>query len=121
MAQTASEQSTALLGAEIDLRALTPASVDSEGSQTPPRCSRASPDLAAALHQAPTELKRQVFDAFCLQITYDKPSRRIEISATITQAIADTLENAKDLPQEVSSVAQRDIAGAGFEPATFGL
>ena len=47
--------------------------------------------------------------------------QRIEISATITEAIADTLENAKDLPQEVSSVAQRDIAGAGFEPATFGL
>ena len=79
------------------------------------------PDLAAALHQAPTELKRQVFEAFGLQIVYDKPSRRIEISATITEAIADTLENAKDLPQEVSSVAQRDIAGAGFEPATFGL
>ena len=48
----------------------------------------------------------------------DKPSRRIEISATITQAIADTLENAKDLPQEVSSVAQRDIAGARFVPSS---
>ena len=47
--------------------------------------------------------------------------RRIEISATITEAIADALENAKDLPQEVSSVAQRVIAGAGFEPETFGL
>ena len=79
------------------------------------------PDLADALRNAPTELKRQVFEAFCLQITYDKPNRRIEISATITEAIADALQNAKDLPQEVSSVAQRDIAGAGFEPATFGL
>ena len=69
----------------------------------------------------PPSAQRQVFDAFCLQITYDKPNRRIEISATITEAIADALENAKDLPQEVSSVAQRDIAGAGFEPATFGL
>ncbi len=51
----------------------------------------------------------------------DKLNRRIEISATITEAIADALENARDLPEEVSSVAQRDIAGAGFEPATFGL
>jgi hypothetical protein len=34
-----------------------------------------------------------VFEAFCLQITYDKPNRRIEISATITEAIADALEN----------------------------
>jgi hypothetical protein len=52
---------------------------------------------------------------------YDKLDRRIEVSATITEAIADALENAKDLPEEVSNVAQRDIAGAGFEPATFGL
>jgi hypothetical protein len=29
--------------------------------------------------------------------------------------------NAKDLPEEVSRVTLRDIAGAGFEPATFGL
>jgi hypothetical protein len=28
-----------------------------------------------------------VFEAFCLQIVYDKPNRRIEISATITEAI----------------------------------
>jgi len=62
-----------------------------------------------------------VFEAFCLQITYDKLSRRIEISAIIREAIARALENAKELPQEVSRVAQRDIAGAGFEPATFGL
>ena len=107
--------------AEIDLRALTPASADSEASEDPSALLARIPDLAAALQQAPTELKRQVFEAFGLQIVYDKPSRRIEISATITEAIADTLENAKDLPQEVSSVAQRDIAGAGFEPATFGL
>jgi hypothetical protein len=79
------------------------------------------PDLGDALRHAPKELKRQVFEAFCLQITYDKINRRIEISATITEAIADALENARDLPKEVSSVAQRDIAGAGFEPATFGL
>jgi post-segregation antitoxin (ccd killing protein) len=62
-----------------------------------------------------------VFEAFCLQITYDKPNRRIEISATITEAIAKALENERDLLEEVSNVARRDIAGAGFEPATFGL
>jgi hypothetical protein len=57
-----------------------------------------------------------VFEAFCLQISYDKLNRRVEISATITEAIADALENAKDLPEEVSSVAQRDIAGARYVP-----
>jgi len=79
------------------------------------------PDLGAALRDAPRELKRRIFEAFCLQITFDKPNRRIEISATISEAVADALQNAKDLPEEVSSVAHRDIAGAGFEPATFGL
>jgi hypothetical protein len=77
-------------------------------------------DQAGALVVGRDEAE-QVFEAFCLQITYDKPNRRIEISATIAEAIADALETAGDLPGEVSSVAQRDIAGAGFEPATFGL
>jgi hypothetical protein len=80
----------------------------------------AAPSLVAALQNAPKQVKRQVFEAFCLQIS-DKLNRRAEVSATITEAIADALENAKDLPEEVSNVAQRDIAGAGFEPATFGL
>jgi endonuclease III-like uncharacterized protein len=47
--------------------------------------------------------------------------RRIEISATMSETIAQAFENAKDLPEEVSRVTLRDIAGAGFEPATFGL
>lgn len=44
-----------------------------------------------------------------------------ETSATISEAVAHALSNARDLPEEVSAVAQSDIAGAGFEPATFGL
>ena len=82
------------------------------------------PDLTPLLTTAPTEIKRQVFDAFGLQITYDKLQRRIEISATISDTVAEALENAKSLPEEAlvhSLVAPRDIAGAGFEPATFGL
>ncbi len=39
----------------------------------------------------------------------------------VSEAVAEAFHNAKDLPQEVQRVAQRDIAGAGFEPATFGL
>jgi hypothetical protein len=75
------------------------------------------PNLGAALQNAPKQLKRQVFEAFCLQISYDKLNGCIEISATITEAIADALENAKDLPEEVSNVTQRDIAGARFVPS----
>ncbi len=55
-----------------------------------------------------------MFDAFELRVTYDKPERRIAISATIAQAVAKALENTKDLPKEVSAVTQRDIAGARF-------
>jgi site-specific DNA recombinase len=109
--------------AEIELRALTPVAVDSVAPDLAELLSRL-PDLGAALRKAPPQLKRQVFDAFGLQITYDKLSRRIEISATITEAIARALENEKSLPKEALSnslVAPRDIAGAGFEPATFGL
>jgi hypothetical protein len=79
------------------------------------------PSLRKTLGQAPRELKRQAFEAFCLQIRYDKVERRIEISATVSEAVASAFEKAKDLPEEVSAVALRDIAGAGFEPATFGL
>ncbi len=110
--------------AEIELRALGPVGTDSEPQEDVGELLERLPDLTAALHDAPPALKRQVFDAFCLQITYDKPSRRIEISATITEQIAKALTNAKSLPEEAldrSLVAPRDIAGAGFEPATFGL
>ena len=65
------------------------------------------PDLSKALHKAPLGLKRQVFEAFCLQIRYDKVERRIEISATVSEAVAQAFEKTKDLPQEVSRVTLR--------------
>jgi len=61
-------------------------------------------------------LKRQVFEAFCLEVRYDKLGQRIEVSATVGEAVAQAFENAKDLPQEVSRVTLRDIAGARFVP-----
>ncbi len=79
------------------------------------------PDLSQALRDAPPALKRQIFDASELRILYDEINRRIEISATISDAVARTLQNANDLPEEVVNVTQKGIAGAGFEPATFGL
>ena len=66
-------------------------------------------------------MKRQTFDAFGLRIEYDKAERRIEISATVTEAVADAFENTKALQSEGFQVTVSDIAGAGFEPATFGL
>jgi site-specific DNA recombinase len=107
--------------AEIELRGLDPAAADSEPAESLGELLGRIPDLSQALYDAPRELKRQVFEAFGLRIAYDKVDRRIEVSATISEAIAQALQNARDLPGEVSSVAHRDIAGAGFEPATFGL
>ena len=88
--------------AEIELRALTPAAVNSGPDEDPAALLARIPNLAHALQQARPEVKRQVFDAFGLQVTYDKTMRRIEISATITEAIAEALHIAEDLPEEVS-------------------
>jgi hypothetical protein len=55
-----------------------------------------------------------VFQAFELQILYDKAERRIEISATVSEAISNAFENKKALPKEGSLVVMRDIAGARF-------
>ncbi len=79
------------------------------------------PDLSKALGKAPAEIQRQVFEAFELQISYDKVGGRIELSATVSEAVADAFDNTKALHKEGSVVVVRDIAGAGFEPATFGL
>ena len=72
------------------------------------------PDLSAELRKAPVELKRQIFDAFQLRIVYDKVGRRIEISATVSEAVAKAFDKTKGLPEEVQRVAQRDIAGARY-------
>ncbi len=60
-------------------------------------------------------------EAFELEIAYDKAERRIEISATTSEAVANAFEKQKALPKEGSLVVVREVAGAGFEPATFGL
>jgi hypothetical protein len=67
------------------------------------------------------QIQRQVFEPFDLQIAYDKAEGRVEITATISEAVAEALENARALLAEGSSVVVTNIAGAGFEPATSGL
>ena len=46
------------------------------------------------------KIKRALFDAFELRITYDKPNNRVQISATITEELADTLGSTTDLAHE---------------------
>ncbi len=45
----------------------------------------------------------------------------MELSATVSEAVAEAFENAEALLAEGSSVVVTNIAGAGFEPATSGL
>ncbi|MGZ5376018.1 MAG: hypothetical protein ACXWEF_06170, partial [Solirubrobacterales bacterium] len=72
------------------------------------------PDLTEALREATPEVQRRVFQAFELQILYDKAERRIEISATFSEAIADAFEKQKALPKEGSLVVLREVAEARY-------
>jgi hypothetical protein len=58
-------------------------------------------------------VRRQVFESFDLSIAYDKAERRVELTATVSEAVADALKTRS--PQtEDSSVVARDVAGARF-------
>ena len=61
------------------------------------------PDLSKALQEATPAIKRQVFASFDLQIADDKAERRVELSATVSEAIADAFENEKALQMEGST------------------
>ena len=49
--------------------------------------------------------------SFDLQIAYDKAQRRVELTATVSEAGAGAFENAKALQAEGSSVVVRDNSG----------
>ena len=76
------------------------------------------PDLRPALaRSSPAELA-DLFDAFDVTVTYDKPSHSLELAATVTAALVPAPETLQP-PHRRSQNC--DIAGAGFEPATSGL
>jgi hypothetical protein len=101
--------------AEAALKDLAPKAAEPEASfEEIADALKRLPDLSKELRNAPPELKRQVFEAFDLRVIYSKLERRIEISATVSEAVAEAFHNAKDLPKEVQGVAQRDIAGARY-------
>ena len=65
---------------------------------------------------AKTRVHPQVFASFDLQIAHDKAERRVELTATVSEAVADAFENAEALLAEGSDVVVRDIAGARYVP-----
>lgn len=76
------------------------------------------PDLTKSLREASPQIKRQVFEAFDLQIAFDKREGRVEISATVSEAVAEAFNTKDPLAREGLAVVPKDIAGTGFEPVT---
>jgi site-specific DNA recombinase len=75
----------------------------------------AVPDLRKTLDAASASQLTEIFSAFDVRITYDKANERLNLAATITPELLPD----NDCAGERSRMF--DIAGAGFEPATFGL
>ena len=73
------------------------------------------PNLHNALAAADPKLRRQVYDAFRLSVEND---RRHQAHIRLKALISSAFTEATDL---AALVAHKAIAGAGFEPATFGL
>jgi hypothetical protein len=70
----------------------------------------AIPDLRDTLKSATADELAELFETFDATATYDKPNRALELAATL---------NAHRPPKGGRGNLQ--VAGAGFEPATFGL
>jgi hypothetical protein len=77
----------------------------------------AVPDLRKALIAADDQQLAEIFGAFDVTVSYDKASQQLNIAATITPELLP--HNDGDRLGERSRVLE--VAGAGFEPATFGL
>ena len=92
---------------ETELRALAPPPADPDPLAATALLARI-PDLTDALRRATPVVKRQLFEAFGLQITFDKGQPHVHISASITEQLAATLTAtepaaAEDHPRLASS------------------
>ena len=74
------------------------------------------PDLAAALAGADPETRHALYEAFRLRVEIDRNAGQIRLKALVSSAFSDI-----ESLSELSGSAPKAIAGAGFEPATFGL
>ena len=78
----------------------------------------AVPDLRPALASADPEKQADIFERFDVMAVFDKPNRRLQLAATVAAELAPTPETP---PPPRGRWGKSSIAGAGFEPATFGL
>ena len=78
----------------------------------------AVPDLRPRLRVAPPDELAELLKAFDVSLTYDKARRKVTLAATIAPELVPETRNPRR-PRGRSG--KSSIAGAGFEPATFGL
>jgi hypothetical protein len=81
----------------------------------------AVPDLRESLKTATPEQLTAIFRAFNVTITYDKANQFLDLDAAIIPELLPAPITENDRPEERSPSRIDGIAGAGFEPATFGL
>jgi site-specific DNA recombinase len=75
------------------------------------------PDLSKPLAKTDPELQRRIFEIFHLRVELDRNTPEVRMKALVSSAFSE----AADLDDLAARVTDKAIAGAGFEPATFGL
>jgi hypothetical protein len=80
----------------------------------------AVPDLRSALANYDEAELADLLSDFDVIATYDKAERRLKLGATLTPELV-AAQEAKRPPRGRPQSRMSSIAGAGFEPATFGL
>ena len=80
------------------------------------------PDLRGFARKCSRETIRELFEAFELEAVYNKEREEVRLKIVLSKRaaeIASLLSDGSQFPQPRSGI--QFIAGAGFEPATFGL
>jgi site-specific DNA recombinase len=85
------------------------------------RALRSIPDLRDTLVAASPEELAEIFDAFEIRAVYDRRDQSLDITATVIPELWDETLPKRQRPANVTGRRTSSIAGAGFEPATFGL
>jgi hypothetical protein len=77
------------------------------------------PDLRRAIVKSTEAELAELFLAFDVSITYERETQALKLTAVLTPELLPKLGNKNNRPRRRSQ--DNGIAGAGFEPATFGL
>ncbi len=82
-----------------------------------PSTPRSHQPSTTPLTLAAPELRHYIYEAFQFTVELDRNTPEVRMKALVSSAFG----AASDLDSIAATVAHKAIAGAGFEPATFGL